>query len=177
MTVSGDCSTLASPLLRESISVKSENSMFNCNVSNESITELPQAGQSVATIQKKDFRKSSVECSSTTISISDQFGNGALSCSSDQCNYTASTLVNLRRHIAADHVREKSFKCEQCNYAASSASKLKRHILGVHNKEKPFKCDQCNYTASRPDHLKAHVISVHDKEKAFKCLLCSYAAK
>ena len=60
------------------------------------------------------------------------------------------------------NVEMKSLSCNQCNYTAGSSSNLKRHML-VLCSEKPFECTQCTYSSNRAAHLKRHKLSIHPK--------------
>ena len=64
-----------------------------------------------------------------------------------RCEYGASRVGHLKRHISGFHLKIRNFKCEQCEYAASLAGDLKRHAMAVHDKVKSFKCDRCVYAA------------------------------
>ena len=46
----------------------------------------------------------------------------------DNCNYIAGTPMDLKRHLAAIHVKIKDKKCELCSYVSSVTKDLKDHM-------------------------------------------------
>ena len=61
----------------------------------------------------------------------------------------------------------KTHKCDKCSYSTVRASDLKRHISAVHLEEKSYKCTykNCEYSTIHTGNLKQHISTVHLKEK------------
>merc|ERR1719342_719066 len=91
----------------------------------------------------------------------------------EQCNYKATHLNHLKRHIKSIH-DEIKYPCDQCSYKATQLGVLKRHIKSIHYGVK-YPCDQCNFKATYPHHLRRHIKSIHDEVK-YPCDQCNYMA-
>ena len=61
----------------------------------------------------------------------------------NQCDYTSSREVDLRRHLKT-HSGENLNKCNQCDYASSRVGDLSRHLI-THSGEKSDTCNQCDF--------------------------------
>jgi KRAB domain-containing zinc finger protein len=109
------------------------------------------------------------------------------------CNFVASTLKRLNRHIEHRHPKDNEVsvpmkmeighhKCKECEYAAPSHVVLKRHINSMHLVTKYYKCDLCDMKFSRTDVLGGHVRRVHvkrgevDVSNWIKCEHCDFLA-
>ncbi|CAG0891315.1 unnamed protein product [Cyprideis torosa] len=79
---------------------------------------------------------------------------------------------NLKRHLEAHGVREKSFKCDQCDFGCSDSYELKRHKSVRHEKRLPYVCDQCGKAFAVASRLNVHKRCVHSWQKLFECPMC-----
>merc|ERR1719342_218157 len=82
-----------------------------------------------------------------------------------QCNYKATHLHHLKRHIKSIHYGV-NYPCDQCKFKATHPNTLRRHIKSIHDEVK-YPCDQCNFIASRPDTLQQHISFIHREAKNF----------
>ena len=193
-------------LLQRRISLKQKNALYKSDLSSYASEELSLAEKNELSVHESDTVNEDVtgEYYEGRSNMFDSIGEHgryvALPRESDQCNYSASTLVQckkliktvhsrdqcigafslynmLKRHAISVHTKQKPSECGQCNYTASTYSNLKIHITSVHNKERQFKCNNCKYKAKQHCKLKRHILSVHDKERLFKCEQCNYKAK
>ena len=79
--------------------------------------------------------------------------------SCDRCNYKASQLSHLQKHIRSIHEGVK-FPCNQCNSKFTDPSNLQKHIKSVHEGIK-YPCDECSYRATQMSSLRTHIKSFH----------------
>ena len=61
---------------------------------------------------------------------------------------------------------KKELICEKCNYKASQISNLKRHLKthDVEKKKKLTKCDKCDFTSEYPRNVKKHILFAKHKK-------------
>ena len=76
----------------------------------------------------------------------------------DQCEYTAASATELRKHKNVSH----SFRypCDQCEKSFSSDYYLKTHIR-VHHDMVRYPCQDCDFVTVTPAKLKVHIASAH----------------
>ncbi|GBP91982.1 Zinc finger protein 782 [Eumeta japonica] len=112
-----------------------------------------------------------------------QTHTGAKSYYCEQCEYSASDVVSLKRHLhiqkgvelnQPDRVDEKRYKCDYCEYSTTRLSNLTVHRR-THTGEKPYKCDRCEFTTPHHGNLKMH-LRTHTDERSYKCEHCEYSA-
>ena len=114
------------------------------------------------------------------------------------CEYVASKLSNLKRHIATKHEAIR-YPCDQCEYTSPSMDLLQRHKDSKHNtngytyvysdsitypptpkvpktpQTLRFPCNQCEYSANTKSNLKSHVETEHEGIR-YPCDQCDFAA-
>ncbi|XP_031635554.1 zinc finger protein 37-like [Contarinia nasturtii] len=114
------------------------------------------------------------------------------------CPYQCFNKYNLKRHMQAKHLGEKSFRCGVCEKGFCTKFNLKQH-LATHAKQRPFRCAKCYrpffQESDKETHeercnrrlyqcyvckdlkqnshqLKQHMRSHHTGDKPFPCKLC-----
>ena len=76
-----------------------------------------------------------------------------------QCEYKASKLDHLNRHIKSIHEGERH-PCPQCDYQGTQSASLTHHVKSVYEGMR-YPCDQCNYKATRKTYLRSHQFKHH----------------
>lgn len=77
----------------------------------------------------------------------------------DNCNYKATEIGFLRRHINMQHDMQR-YHCYECDFKATEIEDLVYH--GKTSHDQPVHCCvQCVYHTEREDHLKRHLRSKH----------------
>lgn len=93
-----------------------------------------------------------------------------------QCDYGASTSINLTAHIKIMHSNNQDmFSCELCPKTFNHKSNLKVHIKGVHCRIKDNTCAVCDFSASTSSDVKRHTKFVHLNIKEHACNKCNYS--
>ena len=77
----------------------------------------------------------------------------------DNCNYKASEIGFLRRHINMQHDMQQ-YHCYECDFKAAEIEDLVYHGKSSHD-QPVHCCVQCVYHTEREDHLKRHLRSKH----------------
>ena len=77
----------------------------------------------------------------------------------DNCNYTATEIGFLRRHINMQHDMQQ-YHCYECDFKAVETEDLVYHGKASHD-QPVYCCVQCVYHTEREDHLKRHLRSKH----------------
>ena len=73
---------------------------------------------------------------------------------------------NLHVHDQSAPVKKVRIQeCSICNYRAKSSAELKRHLKAEHLEQKSFACPECNIVVSRKYHLIRHIKAVHENER------------
>ena len=91
----------------------------------------------------------------------------------DQCEYSAATKRDLRRHVEARHMGVR-YKCDLCDFTTTAAGYIKVHTEAKHSSN-TYQCDQCIYIGSSQHHLNAHM-HIHNKPDLV-CGTCDFTAK
>ena len=118
----------------------------------------------------------------------------------DQCDFGAATIMGVRKHIKATHIKmekkkqvkvllpekkqsprirkakPKKYACDQCDFKTAHSFKLPNHIKSVHDKIKEYACDQCDHRTAYRGNLEIHIRTVHKQIKRFFCQKCDYKA-
>ncbi|VDD81711.1 unnamed protein product [Mesocestoides corti] len=81
--------------------------------------------------------------------------------------------IHLRKHIMAQHTKQKPFFCPHCSYATVEKSHLTVHIR-THTGERPYTCRVCNYSSTQNCTLKSHYLRKHPESK-ITCVACGGA--
>lgn len=82
---------------------------------------------------------------------------------------------NLHEHDQSVPVKKVRIQeCSICNYKAKSSAELKRHLKAEHLEQKSFACPECNIVVSRKYHLIRHIKAVHENERFWQCETCDY---
>ncbi len=81
--------------------------------------------------------------------------------------------IHLRKHIMAQHTKQKPFYCPHCSYATVEKSHLTVHIR-THTGERPYTCRVCNYSSTQNCTLKSHYLRRHPDNK-LNCVECGGA--
>ena len=82
------------------------------------------------------------------------------------CNYKAKSSAELKRHLKAEHLEQKSFTCPECNIVVSRKYHLVRHIKAVHEHERFWQCETCDYKTNNFGCYKKHK---HNKPNSGDC--------
>ena len=82
------------------------------------------------------------------------------------CNYKARNSAELKRHLRAEHLEQKSFVCPECNIVVSRKYHLIRHIKAVHEHERFWQCETCEYKTNNFSCYKKHK---HNKPNSGDC--------
>ena len=82
------------------------------------------------------------------------------------CNYKARSSAELKRHLKAEHLEQKSFACPECNIVVSRKYHLIRHIKAVHEHERFWQCETCDYKTNNFGCYKKHK---HNKPNSGDC--------
>ena len=77
-----------------------------------------------------------------------------------KCEFSASSMLNLKRHIKLIHEDKKKFECEHCDFSHENNKGLYNHVKLVHKTNKAFKCDTCEYSLKTPDEKKKETCEV-----------------
>lgn len=86
------------------------------------------------------------------------------------CGLMYRQKIHLRKHIMAQHTKQKPFFCPHCPYATVEKSHLTVHIR-THTGERPFTCRMCNYSSAQNCTLKSHYLRRHPESK-IACMEC-----
>ncbi|KAM7534813.1 hypothetical protein Aperf_G00000109844 [Anoplocephala perfoliata] len=78
--------------------------------------------------------------------------------------------IHLRKHVMAQHTKEKPFYCPHCAYTTVEKSHLKVHIR-THTGERPYICRVCHYSSTQNCTLKSHYLRKHPESK-ITCSAC-----
>ncbi|VDM16921.1 unnamed protein product [Hydatigera taeniaeformis] len=78
--------------------------------------------------------------------------------------------VHLRKHVMAQHTKQKPFFCPHCAYTTVEKSHLTVHIR-THTGERPYICRVCHYSSSQNCTLKSHYLRKHPESK-INCVTC-----
>lgn len=78
--------------------------------------------------------------------------------------------IHLRKHVMAQHTKQKPFYCPHCTYTTVEKSHLKVHIR-THTGERPYICRVCHYSSSQNCTLKSHYLRKHPESK-ITCSAC-----
>ena len=93
-----------------------------------------------------------------------------LSFSCSFCGRIYRQKIHLRKHVMAQHTKQKPFFCPHCNYSTVEKSHLTVHIR-THTGEKPFICRVCHYSSTQNCTLKSHYLRKHP-ENRINCGSC-----
>ena len=96
-----------------------------------------------------------------------------------ECEFSAYSHKELRRHINYRHANERPHKCTNCGVAFVELSKLQRHMLQKHSSEDLWRF-QCSFCAQRfplQQTLNAHVMARHTHERPHACHMCDYRCR
>lgn len=85
------------------------------------------------------------------------------------CNYTTSSIANMKRHVMAVHLKETD-KCPKCEKVLKKDG-LKMHLKKVHMNFKHISCPICSYSSYTRYNIKTHIKAVHlnTKEECQEC--------
>ncbi|VDK40012.1 unnamed protein product [Taenia asiatica] len=78
--------------------------------------------------------------------------------------------VHLRKHVMAQHTKQKPFFCPHCAYTTVEKSHLTVHIR-THTGERPYICRVCHYSSTQNCTLKSHYLRKHPESK-INCVAC-----
>merc|ERR1712192_233504 len=78
------------------------------------------------------------------------------------CQKTFDRPSKLKRHLTL-HTKEKPFSCPECSNSFSQASNLKQHVKAVHLGERSPQCQYCNQTFGYSTHLTRHIKAKHQQ--------------
>nr|CDS29514.1 zinc finger protein [Hymenolepis microstoma] len=78
--------------------------------------------------------------------------------------------IHLRKHVMAQHTKQKPFYCPHCAYSTVEKSHLKVHIR-THTGERPYTCRVCHYSSTQNCTLKSHYLRKHPESK-LTCTAC-----
>lgn len=81
--------------------------------------------------------------------------------------------VHLRKHVMAQHTKQKPFFCPHCAYTTVEKSHLTVHIR-THTGERPYICRVCHYSSTQNCTLKSHYLRKHPESK-INCMTCGGA--
>jgi len=76
------------------------------------------------------------------------------------CSAVFMTIVHLKQHQEAMHLKLKPHKCPFCDRAFNGKGTLKRHVY-IHTGEKPYKCTLCDAAFNQSQLLSAHMKKIH----------------
>ena len=93
-----------------------------------------------------------------------------LSFSCSFCGRIYRQKVHLRKHVMAQHTKQKPFFCPHCTYSTVEKSHLTVHIR-THTGEKPYICRVCHYSSTQNCTLKSHYLRKHP-ENRINCTTC-----
>jgi hypothetical protein len=94
--------------------------------------------------------------------------------------------IQITRHIAKIHDRERNFVCAvSFNFLLSEHalflnSELQNHVRDYHTNrgEKLFSCDRCNQRCYTRKNIRSHIVSIHlPKKYKHRCVLCGKGFK
>jgi len=83
------------------------------------------------------------------------------------CNYKASNLGSLERHV--DRVHE-TLACCKCDKEFTDKEALRQHCKSEHS----LKCQKCDFQTTNENNLRNHKYKYHQKQY---CSICNYQAK
>nr|CDS21291.1 zinc finger protein [Echinococcus granulosus] len=78
--------------------------------------------------------------------------------------------IHLRKHVMAQHTKQKPFFCPHCAYTTVEKSHLTVHIR-THTGERPYICRVCHYSSTQNCTLKSHYLRKHPESK-ITCVTC-----
>ena len=104
------------------------------------------------------------------------------------CDMSFDLSSSLMRH-RMKHTGERPFKCSICNYAATDMRNLKRHLFLIHSRKHQYQCEKCSKCFKAQHVLESHVeqgciaanssilgekVGLHQCEKCSKCFSSAF---
>jgi transcription elongation factor Elf1 len=89
----------------------------------------------------------------------------------EMCSYVTYYTSNYKRHVAANHVKEKTFACPLCPAKHYTNATSRAHFKKKHA-PRPFTCSRCPKAFFKKEELDDHV-AAHQGIRKFECEICS----